>query len=85
MSPVLMWVLSLILFVAVILIQGALMIRIKSDWNLVVPVISILVMTGLFIAHYIVVPIYILYVLVTAFHVYRYTHGTVKNFKGFKD
>ncbi|WP_161807946.1 hypothetical protein [Staphylococcus simulans] len=49
------------------------------------PVISVLVMTGLFIANYIVVPFYILYVLVTAFHVYRYTHGTVKNFKGFKD
>ncbi|UXR33132.1 hypothetical protein [Staphylococcus simulans] len=85
MSPVLMWVLSLIFFVTVILIQGSLMKRIKSDWNLIVPVISVVVMTGLFIANYIVVPVYILYVLVTAFHVYRYTHGTVNNFKGFKD
>lgn len=84
MSPVLSWIVSLIIFAIVIGAEVTLMKRIKGDFNLIVPVIAVLLMTGLFITNVLNIPFFILFIIVSAFFVYNLSDGTVKGFKGFQ-
>ncbi|MGN5883637.1 hypothetical protein [Staphylococcus simulans] len=84
MSPVLSWIVSLIIFAIVIGAEATLMKRIKGDFNLIVPVIAVLLMTGLFITNVLNIPFFILFIIVSAFIVYNLSDGTVKGFKGFQ-
>ncbi|WP_105994158.1 hypothetical protein [Staphylococcus simulans] len=84
MSPVLSWIVSLIIFAIVIGAEATLMKRIKGDFNLIVPVIAVLLMTGLFITNVLNIPFFILFIIVSGFFVYNLSDGTVKGFKGFQ-
>ncbi|MCD8915973.1 hypothetical protein K2V61_10490 [Staphylococcus simulans] len=84
MSPVLSWIVSLIIFAIVIGVEATLMKRIKGDFNLIVPVIAVLLMTGLFITNVLNIPFFILFIIVSGFFVYNLSDGTVKGFKGFQ-
>lgn len=82
MSSVLVWIISIIVLIIAVSVQEVYMKRIKSDWNLVIPVICILIMTGLFISHVLCAPVFILFIIISGTQVFRLSHGEVKNYHG---